>query len=54
MLAASWRKEHNLQVFDFGTGKLLQDIPFDDHKSMVSCFVRLMMLRVIEVDWDGE
>lgn len=35
MLAASWRKQNNLQVFDFGTGKLIQEIPSDYNKSMV-------------------
>ncbi|XP_057295816.1 uncharacterized WD repeat-containing protein alr3466-like [Hydractinia symbiolongicarpus] len=37
MLAASWRKQNNLQVFDFGTGKLIKEIPSDYNKSMLYC-----------------
>lgn len=37
MVAASWRKQHNLQVFDFGTGKEVKAIPGDFHKSMLYC-----------------
>jgi len=35
MVAASWRKHQNLQVFDFGTGKEVKSIPEDFNKTMV-------------------
>ena len=36
MVAASWRKFKNLQVFDFGTGKLIKDTPPKFNQTMVS------------------
>ncbi|XP_047142236.1 dynein assembly factor with WD repeat domains 1 isoform X1 [Hydra vulgaris] len=37
MVAASWRKFENLQVFDFGTGKLIKDTPLKFNQSMLYC-----------------
>lgn len=28
MLTASWRLEHQLQLFDFGSGKLIEEVPW--------------------------
>ena len=35
MVVASWRKQKNLQVFDFGSGKEMKSIPEDFTKTMV-------------------
>lgn len=37
MVAASWRKANNLQIFDFGTGKEIKSIPEDFTKTMLYC-----------------
>ncbi|XP_066915958.1 WD repeat-containing protein 5-like [Clytia hemisphaerica] len=37
IVAASWRKQKNLQIFDYGSGKEIKLIPEDYTKSMLYC-----------------
>lgn len=36
ILTGSWRKDRTLQIWDYGSGKLLKDVPSDYNRSMVS------------------
>ena len=35
ILTGSWRKDKTLQIWDYGSGKLLKDVPSDYNGSMV-------------------
>ena len=35
ILTGSWRKDRTLQIWDYGSGKLMKDVPADYNGSMV-------------------
>ena len=35
ILTGSWRKDRTLQIWDYGSGKLIKDVPSDYNGSMV-------------------
>jgi len=37
ILTGSWRKDNTLQIWDYGSGKLLKDVPSDYNGSMLYC-----------------
>lgn len=48
ILTGSWRKDKTLQIWDYGSGKLLKDIPSDYNGSMVSSVNKGCILRWFE------
>ena len=43
LLTGSWRKDHNLQIWDFRTGKHIKDIFQESHNSSLVSFYILLV-----------
>ena len=48
ILTGSWRKDKTLQIWDYGSGKLLKDVPSDYNGSMV--YTKLFNLSYVLKD----
>ena len=44
ILTGSWRKDKTLQIWDYGSGKLLKDVPSDYNGSMVCDVLELFKI----------